>query len=395
MDIRKKFYEEIIKKSFTIPLKVIFWDGEKVVMGDKPENTIRFMEPLNWKGLARDATLTLAEAYMDKKIEVEGSIQELMVSAFSNKESFIENPKYKFFKYIQGHDKKKSKEDISYHYDLGNDFYKHWLDDSMTYSCAYFEGEKQALEEAQEAKIRHILKKLRLKKGDRLLDIGCGWGELIIEASKSHKVKSLGITLSQEQYDEVKEKVYRQGLEELVQVKIMDYRDLAQSGEKFSKIVSVGMFEHVGKENVGQYAENINEMMEGDSLALIHGISGQRDPYDGSKGKNTFLNKYIFPGGYIPSVSELIYAFNKTGLKLIDMESMRRQYQLTLEEWWRRFRSCWQGLEEEKGERFMRMWDIYLQGCAAIFQAGQLDVCQYLLEKGTDNTRPLTRSYMV
>lgn len=394
MNLKEKLYEEILEKSFTIPLKVVFWDGKEIEIGENASNKIIFNKEVPWEKLKKDATLTLAEAYMNKDIEIEGSIQELMVSAFSNEDSFTENIKYKTFNILHKHDRKNSQEDIKFHYDIGNDFYKYWLDDSMTYSCAYFKDFDNSLEEAQEAKIDHILKKLRIQKEDRLLDIGCGWGQLVIEAAKRYGIHATGITLSQEQYQEGQRKIKEQNLENLAEIKIMDYREMAKGKDKFSKIVSVGMFEHVGKENISEYINCVNRLMEDNSLALIHGISGQRDIDDNSKGQNTFLNKYIFPGGYIPSLAEIVIPVNKLGLHLIDMESMRRHYQLTLEEWQRRFVSHWEEIEKEKDEKFMRMWDIYLQGCAAIFEAGKLDVCQYLIEKGTDNTRPLTRRYM-
>lgn len=394
MNLKEKLYEEILEKSFTIPLKVVFWDGKEIEIGENASNKIIFNKEVPWEKLKKDATLTLAEAYMNKDIEIEGSIQELMVSAFSNEDSFTENIKYKTFNILHKHDRKNSQEDIKFHYDIGNDFYKYWLDDSMTYSCAYFKDFDDSLEEAQEAKIDHILKKLRIQKEDRLLDIGCGWGQLVIEAAKRYGIHATGITLSQEQYQEGQRKIKEQNLENLAEIKIMDYREMAKGKDKFSKIVSVGMFEHVGKENISEYINCVNSLMEDNSLALIHGISGQRDIDDNSKGQNTFLNKYIFPGGYIPSLAEIVIPVNKLGLHLIDMESMRRHYQLTLEEWQRRFVSHWEEIEKEKDEKFMRMWDIYLQGCAAIFEAGKLDVCQYLIEKGTDNTRPLTRRYM-
>lgn len=394
MNLKEKLYEEILEKSFTIPLKVVFWDGKEIEIGENASNKIIFNKEVPWEKLKKDATLTLTEAYMNKDIEIEGSIQELMVSAFSNEDSFTENIKYKTFNILHKHDRKNSQEDIKFHYDIGNDFYKYWLDDSMTYSCAYFKDFDDSLEEAQEAKIDHILKKLRIQKEDRLLDIGCGWGQLVIEAAKRYGIHATGITLSQEQYQEGQRKIKEQNLENLAEIKIMDYREMAKGKDKFSKIVSVGMFEHVGKENISEYINCVNSLMEDNSLALIHGISGQRDIDDNSKGQNTFLNKYIFPGGYIPSLAEIVIPVNKLGLHLIDMESMRRHYQLTLEEWQRRFVSHWEEIEKEKDEKFMRMWDIYLQGCAAIFEAGKLDVCQYLIEKGTDNTRPLTRRYM-
>lgn len=181
----------------------------------------------------------------------------------------------------------------------------------------------------------------------------------------------------------------------MVEVKLIDYRDESKTGKQYDKISSIGMFEHVGKNNIGEYMNCVDKLLKSQGFALIHGISGQRDIDDDTCGYNSFLNKYIFPGGYIPSVAELIIPANKKGLKLIDLESLRRHYQLTLEEWHNRFKEHWDEIKLTKDDRFMRMWDIYLQSCAAVFESGQLDVCQYLFEKGTDNSRPLERNYMV
>lgn len=395
MDVKVKLYKKILKNSFTVPVKIVYWNGEESFTGEGvPIATVRIKEPLKINPLKDDITLSLAEAYMDGKIEVDGSLQELMVSAFSNSESFVENKKYKILKLVNNHNKNISKEDIHHHYDIGNDFYGYWLDKSMTYSCAYFEDEKESLEKAQIAKVEHVLKKLRLKEGETLLDIGCGWGNLIITAAKEYGVKATGCTLSTEQFEHIKERIKNEKLEGRVEVKLIDYRDEAKSGNKYDKISSIGMFEHVGKNQIGEYMRCVDELLKENGFALIHGISGQRDIDDDSCGYNSFLNKYIFPGGYIPSVAELIIPANKEGMHLVDMESMRRHYQITLEHWDKRFKEHWEEIKKSKDSRFMRMWDLYLQSCAAVFESGQLDVCQYLFEKGTDNKRPLVRKYM-
>lgn len=214
-------------------------------------------------------------------------------------------------------------------------------------------------------------------------------------ATKKYGVRAKGLTLSKEQFEIVNNRIKKEQLADKVKVALMDYRDTHKLKEKFDKIVSVGMFEHVGRNDLPKYIESINNLLKTNGLALIHGITNHRDLDDENIGYNSFLNKYIFPGGYIPSVPEIVVPANKLKLKLIDLESLRLHYTLTLENWHKRFMRNLEQIEKEKGGRFMRMWNLYLESCAAVFEAGKLDVIQYLFEKGTDNTRPLTRKYMI
>ena len=205
-----------------------------------------------------------------------------------------------YFKSKWNFSKQKNKDDIAHHYDIGNDFYKLWLDETMTYSCAYFQNEQDSLTTAQHNKVNHILKKLNLQKGDTLLDIGCGWGELITAAAKQYGVKAMGVTLSEEQYAKTSERIKQEGLTDLVEVSLLDYRDI--KNHKFDKIVSVGMIEHVGKDNITQYFETVNKLLNDGGISLLHCITS---PANGGA-TNGWIEKYIFPGGYVPAVNELI-----------------------------------------------------------------------------------------
>lgn len=397
MSVSTKLISELVKRSITIPTEITYWDGSKQLVGEgETEAKIWFNKPLDWNFIQEDASLALAEAYMDRDIEVEGDLQAIITDAFNQQDSFLTDSKFQFkFPKFKRKNKKTNTEDISHHYDLGNEFYKYWLDETMTYSSAYFHSEDDTLEDAQKQKIESIFKKLRLQKGDHVLDIGCGWGTVIFAAAELYGAKATGVTLSEEQYNYVSTQIKERNLEDLVSVRLEDYRDMAKHGEKYNKIISIGMFEHVGKENLAEYFENVKDLLEDQGLALIQGISSHRDMRDEGKGQNAFIIKYIFPGGYIPSVAELVDSITKIDLNLIDLESLRLHYQLTLEEWHRRFRKHWNEIAQDKDDRFMRMWDLYLQSCASIFEAGRIDTLQYLIEKGTDNTRPLTRDYMM
>ncbi|WP_400247926.1 class I SAM-dependent methyltransferase [Niallia sp. JL1B1071] len=381
----KTIYKSILSNSFTIPVKVTYWDGKSAVYGNGvPAIEIIFKKPIRIKDIYNNASLALGEAYMDGKIDIKGSIEDLIASAYENASSFMQSNKFRKFLPKQSHTKTKSKEDVQNHYDIGNDFYKLWLDRSMTYSCAYFKNPADTLETAQQNKVDHILKKLNLSPGQDLLDIGCGWGNLIFTAVKDYQVKATGITLSQEQYDYVVQMAKAEGLSESITVYLMDYRDL--NDMTFDRITSVGMFEHVGKENLQAYFQLVHHLLKDDGVALIHGISRQQ-----GGATNAWINKYIFPGGYIPGVSELISHMTTESLQLVDLESLRRHYQKTLEMWYANFIANLGEVRKIKDERFIRMWDLYLQACAASFKASNIDVIQYLLVKNSSNQLPMTR----
>ena len=284
---------------------------------------------------------------------------------------------------------KKQKEEVSSHYDIGNDFYKIWLDDTLSYSCAYFKNENESLYNAQMNKINHILKKLNLSEGLTLLDIGCGWGGLLIEAAKQYKVKGLGITLSQEQYKKFKERIKKENLEDLLEVRMMDYRELEKSGLSFDRIVSVGMLEHVGRSNYDLFFENINAVLKKGGLFLLHYISGLKE----SEG-DAWIKKYIFPGGVIPSFREIIEISADYNYHTIDVESLRLHYTKTLLHWAKNFDDNIDEVKKMFDEKFIRMWRMYLYSCAASFNNGVIDLHQILYVKGVNNNLPMTREYM-
>ncbi len=259
----------------------------------------------------------------------------------------------------------------------------------MTYSCAYFENPQVTLEEAQLAKVHHILKKLDPKPGQTLLDIGCGWGTLMLTAAKEYDLKVVGITLSEEQAKEVQARIKAEGLENRAQVILEDYRQLEH--EPFDYITSVGMFEHVGPENLAEYFQTVYKYLADDGVALIHGITRQQ-----GGAYNGWINKYIFPGGYIPGMTEILGRIVDSGLQVADMETLRRHYQKTLEIWDRNFKRVLPEVEKSHDQRFIRMWDLYLQACAASFESGNIDCIQYLLTKGASGQNlPMTRDYML
>ncbi|NRO90015.1 Cyclopropane-fatty-acyl-phospholipid synthase [Lactobacillus helveticus] len=389
--LEKTFYKMMLSKSFPFPVKVTYWDGKSEVYGNgTPEIEMVFNEKIPMGDITRNASLTLGEAYMDKKIEIHGSIQKLIDGAYESADSFMRSSKFLKLLPKTKHTEKQSEEDVQSHYDIGNDFYEQWLDPTLTYSCAYFtDDNKDDLEQAQIAKVHHILNKLHPQKGQTLLDIGCGWGTLMLTAAKEYSLKVTGVTLSEEQYKLVQKKIYDENLQDVAEVKLEDYRELGD--QQWDYGTSVGMFEHVGSENLGEYFNDLAKYLKTDGVALIHGITRQQ-----GGATNAWINKYIFPGGYIPGLVEIISRIEEAHLQISDVEMLRRHYQRTLEIWDKNFNNARPEIEKKMGERFCRMWDMYLQACAASFESGNIDVVQYLLTKGPSGKNlPMTRDYML
>ncbi len=377
-----------------IPLK---YNSGIVQLKKIGEGNIKFKiiinERLSKSDILRDPFLTFGEAYMNNVIDFQGNVQEIIESVYKNKDSFLHKSGLfeKLYK-VTPHSIKNSKNDIKQHYDLGNDFYKLWLDKTMNYSCSYFKSKEDSLYQAQLNKVDHILKKLNLHSGQRLLDIGCGWGgDLIITAAEKYNVKSLGITLSTEQFNSVNERIKENHLEGQVEVRLLDYRELLKTGEKFHRAVSVGMLEHVGRKNIPVYMNAVSDLLEENGgVSLLHCITAQTESE-----ANQWIKKYIFPGGYIPSIRELVYNMAENDLHLIDLESLRLHYCKTLECWAANFEHS---LDEVKklgfDDKFIRMWRLYLNSCAASFHYGVIDLHQFLLTKGLNNEIPMTRDYL-
>lgn len=389
MKVDKVFYKNLFQGLFPDPCQVEFWDGE-IVQFKKGEAKFRIIlrEPIPKSEIIADPSLAFGEAYMQGRVEIEGSVREVIEALYNNQESFLhQNPAYLKLAKIVSNGIKKSKENAQFHYDIGNDFYSLWLDETMTYSCAYFKSEEDTLAQAQTNKLEHILRKLNLEPGQRLLDIGCGWGELIITAARKYRVKALGITLSQEQYEKVRVRIARENLSEWVDVRWLDYRELKE--QMYDRVVSVGMLEHVGKEHLREYFTTVKKLLKNEGISLLHTITGR----DG-RGTNSWIDKYIFPGGYIPTVSELMAHMESCGLYLLDAESLRNHYTRTLEQWVQNFEKALSVIRESKDEVFIRMWRMYLHSAAASFQCGNIDLHQFLFSNGVNNRLPWTREYM-
>lgn len=353
-----------------------------------PTFIVNLKEDIGAKELLTSTSLALGEAYMKGNLEIEGDLFQALDNFLGQMGKFSTDHS-KLKKLIFSSQSKKNQEkEVTSHYDIGNEFYSLWLDDTMSYSCGYFKTEEDTLYEAQCNKVERILKKLDLKKDMTLLDIGCGWGYLLIRAAKEYGVRGVGITLSKEQKKKFDERIAEEGLTGILSAELMDYRDLESCGRTFDRVVSVGMLEHVGREHYDLFVKNAEAVLNPGGLFLLHFISALKEhPGD------PWIKKYIFPGGVVPSLREMIHTLSEHGFYTLDVESLRRHYYKTLRHWDENFNEHRTEIEESMGIEFTRMWDLYLNACAATFHNGIIDLHQILVSKGVNNQLPMTRWY--
>jgi cyclopropane-fatty-acyl-phospholipid synthase len=287
------------------------------------------------------------------------------------------------------HSKSRDRQAISFHYDLSNEFYQLWLDPAMVYSCAYFKTAHDSLEDAQIHKLDYLCRKLGLRPGERLLDIGCGWGGLILHATRNYSVHATGITLSQSQLRLAEQRIQQAGLSSRCEVRILDYRDARQLGQ-FDKLVSVGMVEHVGEAALPEYFRCAYELLKPRGVFLNHGIGrpGNRQ----KPAEQTFTDVYVFPDGDVVPISSMLGYAEKAGFEVRDVENLREHYFFTLVEWLRRLEEKEDRAKEFIGELKYRIWRLYLAGSAYYFQAGKLDLYQSLLVKSAGGASGMPRT---
>lgn len=357
------------------------------VIGTGPAQfKVKLKRELPKRELMRSTSLALGEAYMRGDIEVDKDLYEVLDMFMGAMDRFKTNRRALHGLLHTSMSIKNQKKEVTSHYDIGNDFYRLWLDETMSYSCGYFKEGNETLFEAQVGKVNHILDKLCLKEDMNLLDIGCGWGFLLKWAVKHYGVRGVGITLSQEQYKKVSEEIKEEHLEDRMEVRLMDYRELEKSGLKFDRVVSVGMLEHVGRGNYECFLENAKQVLKPGGLFLLHYISAQEE-HSG----DPWMRKYIFPGGVVPSLREIIELLPEYGFYTLDVESLRRHYTKTLLCWRANFLRNRDTIEKRYGEEFTRMWELYLAACAATFHNGVIDLHQILMSNGVNNDLPMTR----
>jgi len=390
MELRD-FADKVFSKYRGRKFEIQYWDGTKHTYGTEDTNrffTITLKTKNALKNIIFRGSIGFGEAYMDGDVEVEGDLADCVslpaepyFSLF--RPTFREKIKYARMFLKNRNTLKGSKRNIHSHYDLGNDFYKLWLDKNMQYTCAYFEYPEQSLDDAQLNKMEYSCRKLELKEGETVLETGSGWGGFAIYAAKNYGVKVKSYNISHEQVEYAKEWAKRENLEDRVEFIEDDYRN---AEGVFDKFVSIGMLEHVGVDNYGTFSDIIFNHLKDKSLALIHTITKLfPDPTD------PFTAKYIFPGGLIPALSEVIPALEKKLFTIIDIDNLRLHYARTLHFWRENFERNIDKVRKMFDERFIRMWRVYLSGAMTSFSDGPMTLSQILIAKGRLNNVRLNR----
>ncbi|MDA8836063.1 cyclopropane-fatty-acyl-phospholipid synthase family protein [Candidatus Pelagibacter bacterium] len=373
-------------------------NSNKYIIGSPKKNdpiTVKILDKkLHYKLFFRP-DLYFGEAYSNGDIQIEnGSLTDFLDIALMNIGrgelnffSMLINKLYGSYRYLTNFNFiKKSKMNVAHHYDLSDELYSLFLDPKKQYSCGYFINENDTLEDAQNNKIQHIIKKLNIKPNQKVLDIGCGWGSLAIDIAKSNNCEVTGITLSENQFNYCVKKAKKLNLENQITFKLIDYRQL---DEKFDRIVSVGMFEHVGRKFYKNFFKKIDNLLKDDGVSLVHTIGSVNPPRD----PHPWITKYIFPGGYTPSLSEVVTPVEKAGLIVSDIEVLKLHYSHTLRHWKENCIKNKIQIINMFDEKFFRMWEFYLASCESAFKWGDQVVYQFQLTKNYMST-PNTRDYI-
>lgn len=383
-----------------IPLRLTLWNGMQHDLGPQPTVTVNILSPGALRYFVPPSLDNLAEGYVNGHFDVLGQATDIVATAASLAEHGVPM-RGRFGRLFSAlrHDRGKDAHAIEHHYDVSNNFFRLWLDDAMVYSCAYFPTRTESLAAAQSAKLDHILNKLMLKPGERLLDIGCGWGALALRAAQKYGARVLGVTLSKNQHALACERVAQAGLADQVEIRLQDYRDINPGDGQFDKITSIGMFEHVGLNHLEAYFARINALLKDGGLVLNHGITST-DPGSGATplGAASFIEKYVFPNGELPHISLALKDMQSAGLEALDVECLRRHYARTLACWSDNYERQQEAIRTQVSETTYRVWRIYLAGCAHAFSQNWVSIYQVLACKaGTSeqlNPTPWSRAYM-
>ena len=390
------------KLPLSLPLRVELWNGERIdLSSDPPRVTIRIPGPGALRYLRSPSLYNLGRAYVEGAIEVMGRAADIIavgnaLAATGAGAATAHKPGRLASALGLGarHTRDADRDAIRYHYDVSNAFYATWLDAGMVYSCAYFERGDEDLATAQNQKIDHILRKIDLRPGQTLLDIGCGWGALVLRAAEKFGARCVGVTLSENQAALARERVAAAGLQDRIEIRLQDYRDV---DGRFERITSVGMFEHVGVAHLKAYFGRVNSLLAPGGVVMNHGITtsdanNHATPYGGGK----FIDEYVFPQGELAHLGTVVKAMQEGGLEVRDVENLRRHYARTCALWTDNFEANAAQLRTLTDARRFRIWHVYLAGCAYAFAHDRISLYQIVCGKaGSDVAQlPWSRNYM-
>ncbi|KND59674.1 Cyclopropane-fatty-acyl-phospholipid synthase [Candidatus Burkholderia verschuerenii] len=388
---------EEVRDRANLPARLVLWDGQQHDFGQfaAPQVTLHVKSATALPYLMEPSLDNLGEAYVKGKIDIEGKLTDIINIGYSLAKSTVTSAsKLARVRRYFTHSKASDKKAIQYHYDVSNEFYQLWLDKNMVYSCAYFENGDEDIDTAQLKKIDHILTKIQVQLGHRLLDIGCGWGALVIRAAQKFGAQCVGVTLSENQFRLATQRVKDAGLEDKVEIRLQDYRDVPG---QFDRITSVGMFEHVGRKNLAGYFTRIRELLVDDGVAMNHGItSSDSESGETSLGGGEFIDKYVFPDGELPHISLALQTIQEGGLEAVDVESLRRHYAHTLDMWANKFEENAEAAKKLVDDEHFRIWRVYLAGCAYAFENDDVSIYQVVCRKAgrSAKTLPWSRRYI-
>ncbi|HRE47467.1 MAG TPA: cyclopropane-fatty-acyl-phospholipid synthase family protein [Aggregatilineales bacterium] len=387
-----KLLRRISEKLPDLSFTVRFWDGTTEQFGKGCPAFSFYIKTLEAaQRVLRDGGLGFGEEHMDGTIDIEGDLGELLKLQYTNAFdatalTLTEKFRAALTAFIQRNSLTRVRKNVAHHYDLSYDFYKLWLDQSMTYTCAYFRHSTDTLEQAQANKHEHICRKLRLEPGMSLVDIGCGWGAMMFYAAEHYAVRCVGYTISQEQHKYLTEQIERRGMRGKVEVRLQDYRE---AKGQFDRWVSIGMFEQVGSQYVNTFMDRIVRILKPGGIGLLHTIAFRTRNL-----KVPWMTRYIFPGGFLPSLGEIVEPMSQRNLNIYDVEDLRLHYGETLDHWDNRFCQHLDDIRAMYGERFIRMWRLYLKGAASFFRYGGARLNQLAFVHGTHNQHYRTRAYL-
>jgi cyclopropane-fatty-acyl-phospholipid synthase len=390
LDVRKKL-EQICQAHRGVPFQVRDWEGNTYTAGTgAPRFTVHFRSRNALIRSFLETSLGFGEGYATGDITIDGDLEEVVTAlAESYRRLDPTGMVPSWVRRLLGRTLYKQKSDIEHHYGLGNEFYKYYLDKKLQYSCGYFRTREDSLDLAQEQKIAHTVAKLDLRPGQRLLDIGCGWGHLMFHAAEHYGVECLGITLCDNQASYIREEAKARKLP--VEVRVMNYLELSEN-QPWERVVSVGMMCHVGEKFADAYFDKVKALMKPGAVGLLHCISKMKE----SSGSDPFVQKHVFPGYWFFSLEGTTRRAVERGLNIIDVENLRRHYALTAHHWRKNFLHNYDAIKKAMGfsDQFMRVWEFYFCCVIAGFRTGQINLIQTVLSNGIADTYPWTREFL-